>query len=186
MQARIGDLERETQELRSKLDTERFGARHDALTLVGNRKSFDERLAQIMAQPAPTGTATAMLVWDLDNFKSINDTFGHRAGDRVLKSVATCLVSGLRPDDFVGRIGGEEFVVLLCGLPFAKAGSIAEELRRAVEALRFHFRGAPVRVTISCGLTDIRADDTGSSAFDRADAALYQAKAAGKNTVVCA
>lgn len=186
MQARIKDLERESQDLRTKLDSEKFGARHDPLTLVGNRKSFDERLAQIMALRSAEGTPAAMLLWDLDDFKAVNDTYGHRAGDRVLKSVATCLVSALRPDDFVARIGGEEFVVLLCGLPLEKAAGIAEELCRAVEALRFHFRGAPVQVTMSCGVTDIRDDDTAGSAFDRADAALYRAKRAGKNAVVTA
>jgi len=186
MQTRIQELERETQELHTKLDNEKFGARHDALTLVGNRKAFDERLAQIMTARTPADPPAVMLLWDLDNFKAINDTYGHRAGDRVLKSVATCLVSALRPEDFVARIGGEEFIVLLCGVALERAAAIAEELRRAVELLRFHFRGAPVRVTMSCGLTELKVDDTGTAAFDRADAALYQAKRGGKNAAVTA
>jgi diguanylate cyclase len=184
MRTRIDDLERETQDLRSKLDREKYGARHDPLTLVGNRKSFDERFAQAMAVRSQNAVPVAVLLWDLDDFKIINDTYGHRAGDRVLKSVATCFVSGLRAEDFVARIGGEEFVMLLTGLPFAKVQQIADELRRNVEALRFHFRGTPVRVTASCGLTDLRPGDSGNAAFDRADAALYQAKNGGKNLCV--
>jgi diguanylate cyclase len=127
-----------------------------------------------------------MLLWDLDDFKSINDTYGHRAGDRVLQSVATCFTSGLRAEDFVARIGGEEFVVLLTGMPFARALRVADELRRGVEVLRFHFRGTPVRVTVSCGLTELRAGDAGGAAFDRADAALYRAKHGGKNACIAA
>ncbi|MGA2839445.1 MAG: diguanylate cyclase [Steroidobacteraceae bacterium] len=184
MRTRIDDLERETQDLRSKLDREKYGARHDPLTLVGNRKSFDERFAQAMAVRSQNAVPVAVLLWDLDDFKMINDTYGHRAGDRVLKSVATCFVSGLRAEDFVARIGGEEFVMLLTGLPFAKVQQIADQLRRSVEALRFHFRGTPIQVTASCGLTDLRQGDSGNAAFDRADAALYQAKNGGKNLCV--
>jgi diguanylate cyclase len=127
-----------------------------------------------------------MLLWDLDNFKVINDSYGHRAGDRVLQSVATCFMSGLRAEDFVARIGGEEFVILLTGLPFARALCIADELRMGVEALRFHFRGTPVRITVSCGLTELRLGDAAGDAFDRADTALYRAKHGGKNACVAA
>ena len=184
MVARIADLERETQELNSKLDREKHGARLDPLTRLGNRKSFDERIARDLSR-CPN-LPVALLVWDLDNFKNINDSYGHRAGDRVLQAVATCFVSGLRNEDFVARIGGEEFVMLMTGLPFAMAQRIADELRGGVESLRFHFRGTPVRVTASCGFTDLRPGDTPDSAFDRADAALYRAKHGGKNACVAA
>jgi diguanylate cyclase len=186
MRSRIADLEREAQELHAKLDQEKYGARHDPLTLVANRKSFDERFAAAVMQRSQDGLPVSLLLWDLDNFKAVNDTYGHRAGDRVLKSVASCFLSGVRPDDFVARIGGEEFVILLTGLTFSKAGQIAEELRRSVEALRFHFRGIPVRITASCGLTELRPGDSGNAAFDRADAALYRAKSGGKNVCIAA
>jgi len=184
MRARIADLERETQDLHSKLDKEKHGARLDPLTRLANRKSFDERFGQEVLLCSQGGQVLTLLLWDIDNFKSINDTYGHRAGDRVLQSVATCFMSGLRAEDFVARIGGEEFVVLLTGVPFARALSIADELRIGVSALRFHFRGAPVKVTVSCGLTEVRPDDVGGVAFDRADAALYRAKHAGKNLCI--
>jgi diguanylate cyclase len=186
MRTRIADLEREAQELHSKLDREKHGARLDPLTRLANRKSFDERFAQEVERRSRTDEPVAMLLWDLDNFKVVNDTYGHRAGDRVLQSVATCFMSGLRAEDFVARIGGEEFVVLLTGLKFERALAIADELRSSVEALRFHFRGTPVRVTVSCGLTELRPSDPAGAAFDRADAALYRAKHGGKNLCIAA
>ncbi len=186
MRTRIAELEHEAQELHSKLDREKHGARLDPLTRLANRKSFDERFAHEVERRSQTDLPVAMLLWDLDNFKFINDTYGHRAGDRVLQSVATCFMSGLRSEDFVARIGGEEFVVLLTGLSFARALEIADQLRQSVEALRFHFRGTPVRVTVSCGLTELRGSDAPGAAFDRADAALYRAKHAGKNLCVAA
>jgi diguanylate cyclase len=186
MRARIADLERETQELHSRLDREKHGARMDQLTRLGNRKSFDERFAQEVIRRAKFDMPVCMLLWDLDNFKIINDSYGHRAGDRVLQSVAACFMSGLRAEDFVARIGGEEFVTLLTGVSFAKAQQIADELRRGVEALRFHFRGTPVKVTVSCGLTELKVDDAPGAAFDRADTALYQAKHVGKNACIAA
>jgi diguanylate cyclase len=127
-----------------------------------------------------------MLLWDIDSFKVINDSYGHRAGDRVLQSVAGCFTTALRSSDFVARIGGEEFAVLLSGLKLAEALNVANQVRTAVVALRFHFRGTPVRVTISCGITELHQDDSREAAFDRADAALYRAKNGGKNLCVAA
>lgn len=184
MHARIADLEREAQELYRKLDHEKHGARLDPLTRVANRKSFDERFAREIE--SRTNNPSAILLWDIDDFKVINDSYGHRAGDRVLQTVANCFVSGLRAEDFIARIGGEEFVILLSGLEPEFALRIANELRTAVEALRFHFRGTPVRVTASCGVTELRRSDAPGAAFDRADAALYRAKREGKNQCVAA
>jgi diguanylate cyclase len=186
MRTRIADLERETLELHSKLDREKHGARLDALTGLANRRSFDERFAQAIECRGQKDISISMLLFDLDNFKHINDSYGHRAGDRVLQSVATCFASGLRTEDLVARIGGEEFVILLMDLPFTRALKIADELRRGVEALRFHFRWTPVRGTISCGLTELRPGDETAAAFDRADSALYQAKHGGKNLCIAA
>jgi diguanylate cyclase len=186
MMERIADLERETQELHSKLDLEKHGARLDPLTGVANRKSFDERFAQEIGRRAQGGTPVVMLLWDIDSFKVINDSYGHRAGDRVLQSVAACFKAALRASDFVARIGGEEFAVLLSGLKLADALNIANQVRMAVEGLRFHFRGTPVRVTVSCGITEIKPDDAYEATFDRADAALYRAKNGGKNLCVAA
>jgi diguanylate cyclase len=186
MQVRIADLEREAQELHFKLDQEKHGARLDPLTGVANRKSFDERFAQEIARRAQGAAPSVLLLWDIDSFKVINDSYGHRAGDRVLQSVAACFTAALRARDFVARIGGEEFAVLLGGLRVAEALNIANQVRTAVEGLRFHFRKTPVRITVSCGITELHQDDASEVAFERADAALYRAKNGGKNLCVAA
>jgi diguanylate cyclase len=186
MRTRIAELERETTELHSELDSEKHGARIDPLTGIANRKSFEERITQEIAKKPSVEPARVMLLWDLDNFKIINDNYGHRAGDRVLQSVAACFTAAVRGNDFVARIGGEEFVMLLNGADAAQAMLIANQIRSAVEALRFHFRGTPVRVTVSCGLTELQPQDAAGSAFDRADSALYRAKHSGKNLCVAA
>ncbi|HEX3915392.1 MAG TPA: GGDEF domain-containing protein [Steroidobacteraceae bacterium] len=186
MRNRIAELERETSDLHSRLDNEKQGARIDPLTGIANRKSFEERFAQEIARQPHTDPAVVMLLWDLDNFKLINDSYGHRAGDRVLQSVAACFMAAVRGNDFVARIGGEEFVMLLSGTKITQTLVIANQVRTAVEALHFHFRGTPVRVTVSCGLTELLQQDIAGAAFDRADSALYRAKHSGKNTCVAA
>ena len=186
MRTRIAELERETSDLHSRLDSEKQRARIDSLTGIANRKSFEERFTQEIAQKPRADLAVVMLLWDLDNFKVINDSYGHRAGDRVLQSVAACFMAAVRGNDFVARIGGEEFVMLLSGTKLAQAMLIANQVRSAVEALRFHFRGTPVRITVSCGVTELLDDDAADAAFDRADSALYRAKRNGKNVCVAA
>jgi diguanylate cyclase len=160
------------------------------LTGIANRKSFEERfaqeIAQEIAQQPRAPLAVVMLLWDLDNFKVVNDSYGHRAGDRVLQSVAACFIAAVRGNDFVARIGGEEFVMLLSGTKIDQALVIANQVRSAVEALRFHFRGTLVPLTVSCGLAELKENDVADAAFDRADGALYRAKHSGKNLCVAA
>jgi diguanylate cyclase len=184
MHERIADLERESEELSRKLDTEKHGARMDPLTQLANRKSFDERFARELEKRTVDGAPVTLLILDIDDFKAINDQYGHSAGDRVLQTVANCFVAGLRSEDFVARIGGEEFVVLAMGLGARAALAVANGLRGAVEALPFRFRGSPVRVTVSCGITEIRSEDSPAEVFDRADGALYRAKREGKNLCI--
>jgi diguanylate cyclase len=186
MRTRIAELEREASDLHSRLDDEKQGARIDPLTGIANRKCFEERFADEIAQMPRAPLPVVMLLWDLDSFKVINDSYGHRAGDRVLQSVAACFMAAVRGNDFVARIGGEEFVMLLSGAKIEQAMLIANQVRSAVEALRFHFRGTPVRVTVSCGLTELKENDVADAAFDRADGALYRAKHSGKNLCVAA
>jgi diguanylate cyclase len=181
MSLRLAQLEQQARELHRTLDDERRRARVDALTGVANRAAFDERFAQEVARSARGGGTVSVLLWDLDHFKTINDRFGHRVGDGVLREVARCLVRELRAEDFVARIGGEEFATLLIGANVTQALQRAEELRAAIDALKLHVHGTPVHVTVSCGATEIRAADTTGSLFDRADAALYRAKESGRN-----
>ena len=187
MGARIAQLESETQELHTKLDREKHVARLDPLTGVANRKSFDERFALEISRRQRVRLPGVMIIWDIDDFKSINDTYGHRAGDRVLQTVGVCFNAGARRGgDLAARIGGEEFAMLLDGIGMPEALKIANEVRLAVQALRFHFRGAPVQITVSCGVTELQSPDTVEAAFDRADSALYQAKRGGKNLCIAA
>ena len=178
------ELETETTALHRGLAAERRHARTDVLTGVANRAAFDERLSEELERRKRFRNAVSLLVWDVDLFKRINDDYGHRAGDAVLREVARALSARKRATDHLARYGGEEFVLLLIGTPVTEARRVAEQLREAVAALKFGFRGTPIRVTASCGLTELRDDDDPQTAFDRADAALYRAKAAGRNCCI--
>jgi diguanylate cyclase len=184
MLSRLAALENESRELHHNLDLEKQRSRIDTLTRVANRVSFDERFAEELARWKRFRHPVAILVWDIDRFKSINDACGHRGGDAVLREVAVALSRGRRGVDFFARFGGEEFVSLLVGTELEDALRTAEEMRSAVEGLRFHFHGSPVRVTVSCGLTALREGDSADIVFDRADAALYKAKNSGRNVCI--
>src|SRR5690606_11890280 len=118
--------------------------------------------------------------------KAINDSYDHRAGDTVQAVVAETLARGIRSTDFVARYGGEEFVMLLAGTSLEDGVRLANRMREAVSQIGFHFRGQPVPVTISCGITELRDGDADDEAFDRADRAMYRAKEGGRNRVVSA
>ncbi len=188
MTLRVAELERQTRDLSSSLEKERQRARIDVVTGVPNRAAFEERLHEEIERWKRFRTPVSMLVWDIDRFKKINDTYGHRAGDRVLREVANCFANRLRTSDFVARIGGEEFCVLLVGTDTEAALRVANELREAVAGLKLLFHGEPVRVTVSCGITSLRDSDSGDggTVFERADSALYRAKDAGRNLCIAA
>ncbi len=186
MTARVASLERQTSELHRSLHQEQARSQTDALTGVPNRGALDSRMAEEINRWKRFRDPVTVLVWDLDRFKSINDTYGHRAGDRVLQEVAKCFAARIRATDVLARFGGEEFVMLLVGTQMAEASKVANELRESVRGLRFHFRDTPVTVTTSCGMTELRDGDTAETVFDRADAALYKAKDGGRNLCVAA
>jgi diguanylate cyclase len=124
------------------------------------------------------------MVWDIDFFKSINDRFGHKAGDKALVVIAETLQSSIRETDFVGRFGGEEFIMVLSGTDQEDGLKVADEIRGKVESCGFNSQGKPVNITISCGITQYLETDTLDEAFERADRALYQAKHDGRNRCV--
>lgn len=186
LRARITELERESRELNRTLDLERRHSRLDPLTKIANRPAFDERFTEELGRLKRFHTPVALLLWDIDRFKGINDSYGHRVGDAVLREVAACLAVRLRSTDLVARYGGEEFGMLLVGSTLAEVTALAEELRQSIAALGFHFKGTPVAVTASCGITELKEGDTAASAFDRADGALYRAKEAGRNRCLAA
>jgi diguanylate cyclase (GGDEF)-like protein len=119
---------------------------------------------------------------DVDYFKSINDTYGHSFGDDVLRAIASIFAENCRAEDILCRYGGEEFTILLPNTPLDKAGDLAERLRLAVEARPFCYRNAPVNVTCSFGVANLR-DSIPPSIIDLADQALYGAKHSGRNRV---
>ncbi|MGK2942954.1 MAG: GGDEF domain-containing protein [Immundisolibacter sp.] len=177
----VAHLNSETVTLRSRLDVTTEEALRDPLTGAFNRLAYDRRAALEVARWASDGSALSMIVCDIDHFKRINDTFGHAAGDKVLKEVVRLLQEQLRSSDFVARYGGEEFVVLLNGANGDAALHIAEKLRRTIKAAPFRSRGERVAVTISCGVSTFSGDDNLEAVFERADAALYVAKTSGRD-----
>ncbi|MDD3650635.1 GGDEF domain-containing protein [Immundisolibacter sp.] len=180
----LAALSTETVALRSRLDVTTEEALRDPLTGAYNRLAYDRRAALEVSRWRSDGGHLAMIVCDIDHFKRINDTFGHAAGDKVLKEISRALQEQLRSADFVARYGGEEFVVLLNGATPEAALQVAEKLRRSVKATPFRSRGQRVPVTLSCGVSGFEGDDTLESVFERADAALFAAKAAGRDRCV--
>ncbi|MEO6065707.1 MAG: GGDEF domain-containing protein [Lysobacterales bacterium] len=159
----------------------------DSLTGLYNRKKLDEILVDQFARFRRNHRPFALLMLDLDRFKSINDNYGHLAGDEVLTTVAARLKQSVRAVDFVARYGGEEFVVVLVETPLGEALEIAERIRAAVEVPGFNVGSATISITVSLGLTHSReSDDDPEKMLFRADDALYGAKRAGRNQVQCA
>jgi diguanylate cyclase len=184
MRSRIRELERESHSLHISLQEEQRLAMIDALTGIPNRAAYDDRIEQEFRRWKRFGRTISILAWDIDRFKGINDSYGHKAGDRVLRVFGQQLAKHVRETDFVARYGGEEFVMLLVGSSPAEAHTVADKIRIEIAQLGFHFHDKPVTVTASCGITNFIAEDTPDAAFDRADRALYQAKEAGRNRCV--
>jgi two-component system cell cycle response regulator len=159
----------------------------DPLTALLNRRALTERLTREMERALRNESSVALLLIDLDHFKRVNDTHGHLVGDAVLREVAELLISGVRGGDFVGRFGGEEFLVVLPETDDDGAASFAERIRERVEAHLFAGRdGAPpLHMTASIGVATFPAAliESVEDLFARADAALYRAKAEGRNRV---
>jgi diguanylate cyclase len=180
---RVTSMEREALDYREKLEQQRNKALLDPLTGLPNRAAWSERLVieHVRSQQVNTGLLLAIL--DLDHFKSINDTYGHQAGDKVLKIIANVLRKGLRGDDFIARFGGEEFALLMPGSDLAGGTRLLERLRAAVEQCPFHFKGERVTITMSAGVAVFKPGENASQVLKRADQALYRAKEAGRNQI---
>jgi two-component system, cell cycle response regulator len=179
---RILDLEDRLIEAREAM---RFQATHDPLTSIWNRGVIIELLARDLARSHREGKCTAILMGDLDNFKRINDTFGHLAGDEVLKETARRLVSSVRSYDSVGRYGGEEFLVALSNCDPAYALTRAETIRKIIAARPIETSAGPIPVTMSLGmlLSSEWGHRPAQELLHEVDGALYAAKAAGRNCV---
>lgn len=179
---RILDLEDRLVEAREEM---RFQATHDALTSLWNRGMIMELLARELARSIREDKSAAILVGDLDHFKQVNDTYGHLVGDEVLKETARRLLSSVRSYDFVGRWGGEEFLVVLNNCDPAFSLARAEEICKTIARKPVQTSGGAVPITMSLGL--VLSHEWGSLSVvqlvHEADEALYAAKAAGRNCV---
>ncbi len=161
-------------------------ALRDGLTQCFNKKYIVDRLNTELAYAARHKSLLSVILFDVDHFKKVNDTFGHLAGDHVLKELAKIVNGALRAEDVLGRYGGEEFTVICRGIPLAHSGVLAERLRVLVEAQTFDFMRADIPVTISLGVATF--PDTDAKTVDEligaADEALYEAKRSGRNRSV--
>ena len=153
----------------------------DALTQVANRRGLMQAFEVERARIEREGTPLAVGLLDIDNFKRLNDTLGHAAGDVALVTLAQRVRDSLRPVDVVARFGGEEFVVLLPGTPADEAAQVLTRLQRQLTASLFMHDGKEVFVTFSAGVTPYRPGERVEEALERADEALYEAKRTGKN-----
>jgi diguanylate cyclase len=152
----------------------------DALTQAASRVSLEQRARHDILRCRAHGEALAVIVFDIDNFKRINDVFGHALGDKALRHACAIAQHALRPSDMLGRFGGDEFVALLPGNDHGAAFAIAERIR-------IHLQDSPLDdgqvLTASFGIAEMRPEDSYETLFDRADRALYQAKQDGRNRV---
>ncbi|HEX2542667.1 MAG TPA: tetratricopeptide repeat-containing diguanylate cyclase [Caldimonas sp.] len=153
----------------------------DALTGLGNRRSFDRAIARVLHRGPFEGALAAM---DVDRFKQVNDEFSHLTGDEVLRRIGVLVETAMRPGDQAFRVGGEEFLILLPGISADVAVGICERIRRAIEEHPWEDVAPALRVTASFGVAAAQPRDGGTSLIGRADAALYAAKKAGRNQVV--
>ncbi len=158
-----------------------YMAFHDPLTQLANRHLLTEYLQKILSRLQRYRHYGALLLIDLDNFKHVNDSYGHSVGDKVLQAVARILTNSIRSVDFLARYGGEEFVLILPELGLNDAKMAAVKICKAVQANILKVDGHTIRVTISGGISLVRTDDTAESLFERADTALYLAKERGRN-----
>lgn len=160
-------------------------ALRDGLTRAYNKKFFQDRLENEFAYARRHQAMLSLVMFDVDHFKKVNDTYGHLAGDAVLVNLSRIAQATLRTEDVLARYGGEEFAVICRGIPLANAGVLGERLRARVETERFEYQGARVPVTISVGVAAIPSPrvTTASELVGEADSALYEAKRSGRNRV---
>ncbi|MCW8806851.1 MAG: GGDEF domain-containing protein, partial [Rhodanobacter sp.] len=162
-------------------------ARVDPLTRVSNRLAISEEASRLLSQAARQGQTLGVLMLDADRFKAVNDRFGHAGGDEVLRALVASIRATLRGSDVVGRVGGEEFVVLSPGMDLRAAMALGERVRRTVENTPLRIDDQCLQLTVSIGVAVAALSERDAKAvLQRADKALYEAKRAGRNRVMAA
>ena len=174
--------------LQHSLEVIRAESLTDPLTGLGNRKYFDRMIETTVLTGLATKQPLSLLMFDIDHFKSFNDSYGHLTGDQVLRLVGMTLKHAIKPQDIAARYGGEEFAVVLPNTTLQHALTVADQIRLAVTAKELKKKSTGEilgRVTISVGLSMLRAGDDTDALIERADTCLYVAKRNGRNKVVC-
>jgi diguanylate cyclase len=188
LEARLSASKQEIEQLQQNLETVRHESFTDPLTTLSNRKFFDQSLAKAITDAKAQNEPLALLMSDIDYFKSFNDKYGHLTGDQVLRLVALAVKQNVKGQDVAARYGGEEFVIALPKTALQSATSVADHIRRAVMTKELMKRSSGEklgRVTISIGVAVLRPDDTAQTLIERADNCLYAAKHNGRNRVIC-
>ena len=181
---RVEETEKRIAELQAELEKASTLVRHDQLTGALNRRGLEEAVENEVARAQRRKSPLCVALLDIDNFKKLNDTLGHEAGDAALIHLVTVVRETLRPQDTLARFGGEEFIVLLPDTPVDDAKTALIRLQRELTKRIFLADNEKVLITFSAGVTEYRADDSQATVTKRADAAMYAAKKAGKNRVV--
>lgn len=184
LRSRAEQAEGEIERLQRELDQLAEMVTHDLLTGVLNRKGLLEVVQRETARAERTGSDLCLALLDIDDFKRLNDTMGHLAGDAALQHLAHVARASLRPQDAIGRYGGEEFIIVLPDTTVEDAVTVIQRLQRDLSAHLFLSEDRRVLITFSAGVTALRTDEAAEAALERADRAMYRAKRAGKNRVL--
>jgi diguanylate cyclase (GGDEF)-like protein len=184
MTSRVDLLEKQSQSFEKRLHEQQIKSMQDALTKLSNRAAFDDYFALQMVRFHHKPFELAIVILDLDDFKRINDTYGHTAGDKTLQVIANTLTKHTLKDTFIGRYGGEEFVLIYSNINKDALIKELNILKSKIARLPFTFKNNKVSITASIGASHITPDDNIHLAFERADEAMYQAKSKGKNQVI--
>ena len=188
LQSRLTLSKTEISNLQQSLEAIRAESLTDPLTGLGNRKYFDRSIDTAVQNALAQGEPLSLLMFDIDHFRSFNDSYGQLTGDQVLRLVGTSLKQTIKGQDITARYGGEEFAVVLPNTALRQALTVADHIRRAVMAKELKKKSTGEilgRVTISVGVSMLKPDDDTHSLLERADACLYAAKRAGRNRVIC-
>ncbi len=188
LESRLALSKTEINNLQHSLEAIRAESLTDPLTGLGNRKYFDRSFAMAVQAALASGEPLSLLMFDIDHFKSFNDSYGHLTGDQVLRLVSMSLKQTIKGQDITARYGGEEFAVVLPNTALRQALTVADHIRRAVMAKELKKKSTGEilgRVTISVGVSMLKAGDDTDSLIERADACLYAAKRNGRNRVIC-
>lgn len=186
MKARVDEAEQEVARLQNELAETSEMVRHDQLTGALNRKGLEETLDRELARARRRQAPICLALLDVDNFKSLNDTYGHQTGDDALVHLARVIRETMRPHDTLARFGGEEFLIILPDTSLADAVAAVTRLQRELTKRFFLHKNEKLLITFSAGVTAFRAEEQRNEVIARADAAMYQAKKSGKNRVVSA